>query len=112
MALPAFLQPYLPAYDISQVDDQDPALRRELITHILNLGDETAVKWLFDTYALSEIKKAVRYPMRGMWLRRSLHYWKAILAIEIPGDVYELALMDLRPRPRLYEEFFKLEVSP
>ena len=111
MALPPFLQPYLPSYDISRLGKNDLVVRRELITQILNLGDETAVKWLFGSYALSEIKKAVRYPMRGMWLRRSLNYWETIFSLEITKDVYELALIDLRPRPHLYEKFFKLEVS-
>ena len=44
--IPQFLQPFLWSSDISKLDTQKDKLR--IITNILNLGSEKAVKWLFE----------------------------------------------------------------
>lgn len=96
MLLPRFLQVYVPSYDISSLDKDDPGVSREIITQILNLGDDKAVAWLFDNYTLNKIKNVVEKPQRGVWNEESLNYWKQILKIhKIPG--YDAAIMNIYP---------------
>ena len=112
MRVPKFLQPYVPSYDVSDLKlERDKDL---LITQVLNKGDDGAIKWLFKTYSISEIRKFVKNPTRGMWFRRSLNYWAKILNIKIPKFNFELAIIELNDlRPKLYERFYKsLDVSP
>jgi hypothetical protein len=91
MALPKFLQPYLASYDLSRLDKNDPAVRQELITQILNSGDDKAIRWLFQTYSKKTIKNAIRHPKRGNWFKDSLSYWQRILGIKIPSSVAQKA---------------------
>ena len=96
MGLPKFLQPYLPSYDISSLPGNDTAVAREIITQVLNLGDEKAVTWIFKTYTLGKIKSAVKNPQRGVWGEESLNYWRQILKV---GKIknYETALQKIYP---------------
>lgn len=82
MTLPGFLQPYLASYDLSKLDEDSPQVAREVISQVLNLGDEKAVKWVFDNYTLDQIRQVVRCPSRGIWFRESLDYWMAVLKID------------------------------
>lgn len=111
MALPKFLQPYLASYDLSRLNlDEDKDV---IITQILNLGDEKAVRWLFENYLIGDIKKVVENPTRGMWTRRSLSYWQKILDARIHKFSFELAIINLDPGSKIHEKFFeKLDVLP
>lgn len=112
MTVPKFLQPFVASYNVNDLDiKRDKDL---LITQVLNKGNDEAVKWLFATYSLPEIKRFVRNPTRGMWYRRSLNYWAKILDVKIPEFSFELAVIELNDlRPKLYEKFYKsLDVSP
>lgn len=81
MPLPKFIQPYIPSYNVTKLDKQDPSVANEVITQILNLGDEKAVAWIFDTYTIDQIRNAVENPERGVWNEKSLNYWSQILKI-------------------------------
>lgn len=105
MALPKFLQPYLASYDLKSLDRESD--KQLVITQILNKGDDKAVKWLFKNYSLSEIKKVVKNPQRGMWFPSSLNYWIKIFNLKIPDFTYQLAILSLGFRPKLYQNFFK-----
>jgi len=107
VALPKFLQAFLPSYDISKMDLHNPEDRREIITQILNYGDKKDILWLFSTYDLREIKENISHPMRGCWQERALNYWTKIFNIKMPKIIYEVAIMSLKPRPELMEKFFK-----
>lgn len=82
MAIPPFLQTYLPSYDIKDLDGKDVSVANEIITKILNLGDEKAVSWVFDNYTIDEIRGVVSSPKKGVWNEESLNYWKNILKID------------------------------
>lgn len=104
--LPKFLEPFLPSYNISKMDLHHPADRREIIIAILNKGDEKDLKWLFRTYSLRDIKEEIQDPGRGIWFRDVLYYWTRILDIKLPKIVFEAAIFDLNPRPKLIERYF------
>ncbi len=71
--IPQFLQPFLWSIDISKLDTQKDKLR--IITNILNLGSEKAVKWLFEMYTKEEIQTVVENPKSGEWNKKSINYW-------------------------------------
>ena len=96
MALPKFLQPYLPSYDVTKLEKDIPGVSDEIITQVLNLGDDKAVAWVFDNYTLDEIKNVVKNPQRGVWNEESLNYWKKILKISKVSD-YEKAILNINP---------------
>lgn len=98
MPLPKFLHKYFWSYDVSTISSVDPANRGLVITHILNLGDAKALKWLFKTYSWEQIKDVLKEPWRGVWDKRSLDYWKNILEVDIPQDAYEKAIFRLEPQ--------------
>ncbi len=82
MSLPIFLQPYLPSYNVEHLDEDDETIANEIITQVLNLGDDKAVAWVFDNYNMDQIRGVVRNPERGVWNRKSLNYWSQILKIK------------------------------
>ena len=106
MALPKFLEPFLPSYDISKMDLKDPYDKKLIIEAILNGGTMKEIKWLFKTYNLDEIKNVLRNPRRGCWDRRVLNYWTKIFEIKLPKIIYEVAILSLRPRPKLIRRYF------
>jgi len=73
--VPEFLQPYLWSYNLNNLKFEDSGVAKTVITQILNLGDEKAVRWLFSIYPIETIKNAVEKPLRGMWEKRALNYW-------------------------------------
>ncbi len=96
MSVPSFLQPYLASYDLTKLNKDDPNVTVEIITNILNLGDNNAVRWLFDNYTLSEIRNVVKNPKRGVWNEESFNYWKNILKLDdIHG--YDSAILNINP---------------
>jgi len=100
MPLPKFLHKYFWSYDVSKISSADHADRDLIVTHILNLGDTGALKWLFKNYSLEQIKDVLKEPWRGVWDKRSLNYWKNILEVDIPKDIYEKAIFRLEPQVR------------
>lgn len=96
MGLPSFLQVYLPSYDISKFDPKSAAVAREVITQVLNEGNEKAVKWVFDNYTLDQIRECIKNPQRGTWFEESINYWKTILKIENITN-YKQAILNIYP---------------
>lgn len=96
MAIPSFLQAYLPSYNLKTLDAKDPSVTNEIITKVLNLGDEKAVSWIFDNYTIDEIREVVSAPKKGVWNEESLNYWKNILKID---QIYkrDKAILNLNP---------------
>jgi hypothetical protein len=70
-------------------------------------GGKKAIRWLLKTYTEEEIKEILKNPQRGMWLKSVLDYWLKYFDIKIPKFTYELALLSLKPRPKLIERFFR-----
>ena len=95
MALPKFLQPYLPSYNLSQLRHDFPGVKEEIITQILNTGDDRAIRWLFTNYNLNEIKEAIKHPKKGVWFKNSLNYWAKILNIKTSPSSYKKAIFNL-----------------
>ncbi|PIV01220.1 hypothetical protein COS54_01390 [Candidatus Shapirobacteria bacterium CG03_land_8_20_14_0_80_39_12] len=95
MTLPKFLQPYLPSYDVSQLQHNVSGVKKEIITQILNTGDSRAIRWLFNNYSLEDIKEIIRCPQKGVWFKNSLNYWTKILNIKISPFVYKKATFNL-----------------
>lgn len=106
MALPKFLEPFLPSYDISQMNLKDRYDKKLIIEAILNQGTMKEIKWLFKTYSLREIKNVLRDPGRGCWNERALNYWTKIFDIKIPKLIYDVAIFSLCPRPKLIMRYF------
>ena len=82
MTIPSFLQTYLPSNDIKNLDGKDVSVANEIITKVLNLGDEKAVSWVFDNYTIDKIREVVGNPKKGVWNEESLNYWMSILKID------------------------------
>ncbi len=82
MAIPAFIQVYLPSYDVTKLDEKNPAVAREVITSVLNEGNTQALEWIFHYYSLDEIRECIKKPQRGVWFAESLNYWRQILRVD------------------------------
>ena len=106
MALPKFLQVFLPSYDISKMDLRNPYDKKLIIEAILNRGEMKDVKWLFKTYSKREIKNVLRDPSRGCWRERSLNYWTNVLDVKLPDIVYKVAILSLHPDVSLLKRYF------
>jgi len=107
MRLPKFLEPFLPSYDISKMDLRDPYDKKLIIEAVLNQGTMKEIKWLFKTYSFREIKNVLRNPRRGCWDARVLNFWTKFFGIKIHPIIYEMAILDLIPRPEKQEKWFK-----
>lgn len=94
--VPSFLQPYLASYDLSRLDKNSPAVAKEIITEVLNEGDEKAVNWVFGNYTLAQIREAVSHPQRGVWFEESLNYWSKMLKIDELKNQSE-AILNINP---------------
>lgn len=95
MALPSFLQPYLPSYDLSRLEIEGD--KRLIITEVLNKGDFRALSWIGKTYSKEEIHRVITTPMRGMWHRSVLMYWLRIFDLSLPEETMRDALLNLKP---------------
>lgn len=95
MALPSFLQPYLPSYDVTRLEIEKD--KRLIITEVLNKGDFRALSWIGKTYSKEEIQRVITIPMRGMWLRSVLLYWLRIFDLSLPEKTLREALLNLEP---------------
>ena len=107
MPLPKFLAPFLPSYDISEMDLRDPYDKKLIIEAILNQGTMREIRWLFKTYSLREIKNVVKNPGRGCWDARVLNFWTKIFGIKIHPIIYEIAILNLNPQPEKWERWFR-----
>ena len=107
MALPKFLEPFLPSYDISKMDLRDRYDKKLIIEAVLNQGTTKEIKWLFRTYSIREIKNVLRNPSRGCWDARVLNFWTKFFDIKIKSIIYEMAILDLNPQPEKRERWFK-----
>lgn len=95
MALPKFLQPCFPSYNVRNLDrTRDKNL---IITQILNYGTEKDLEWLTKNYSKKEVKKVLLKPDKGMWLKEVLVYWQKILDLKIPKSVFQKAILDINP---------------
>lgn len=106
MALPKFLESFLPSYDISKMELRDPYDKKLIIEAVLNRGAVKDIKWLFRTYNTREIKNVIGHPRRGCWQERKLNYWTKVLDVKIPELIYKVAIMSLTPRPKLMQRYF------
>ena len=79
MIIPDYVRPYLWSYDISKLDLKHD--RRRIIVNILNLGSETAVRWLFSVYSRAELIQAITDSAAGEWSPKSWRFWSLIFDI-------------------------------
>lgn len=106
MALPKFLQFFLPSYDISKMELHDPYDKNLIIEAILNRGTTKDIKWLFKTYSTRKIKNVIKNPNRGCWDARVLNFWTKIFGIKIHPIIYEMAILDLNPNSEKWKRWF------
>ena len=106
MALPKFLEPYLPSYDISKMNLKSFYDKKLIIEAVLNQGTMKEIKWLFRTYNLREVKNVLRNPRRGSWDARVLNFWTKIFKIKLHPIVYETAVINLNPQPEKWKRWF------
>ena len=107
MALPKFLQAFLPSYDISKMDLHNRYDKKLIIEAILNYGTTKDIKWLFRTYSVREIKNVLKNPSRGCWIARALNFWTKFFEIKIKPIIYEMAILDLIIKPEKQERWIK-----
>ena len=107
MSLPKFLEPFLPSYDISEMDLKDPYDKKLIIEAILNQGTMREIRWLFKTYSKREIKNVLKNPSRGCWDARVLNFWTKIFNIKIHPIIYEMAILNLNPQSEKWERWFR-----
>ena len=103
--LPKFLQSCLWSYDLSKMTPEGN--KETIITQVLNYGDSQAIRWLFKTYKLYELKDVIRKPRRGLWLENAINYWSKILKIKVDPYYYKFCILDVNPNPELWQEFWK-----
>lgn len=81
------------SYDIDALDVRRD--QRLIITQVLNRGGAEAVRWLRTQYTDPEIAAVVQTPARGRWFPQVLHFWAAILNLQIPANVIRQAVLAL-----------------
>jgi len=106
MALPRFLESFLPSYDISKMELHNPYDKKLIIEAVLNQGTTKDIKWLFKTYSLREIKNVIKNPSRGCWDARVINFWTKIFGIKIHPIIYEMAILDLNPNLEKQKRWF------
>jgi len=106
MALPKFLQYFLPSYDISEMYLHNPYDKKLIIEAVLNRGTTKDIKWLFRIYTTREIKNVIKNPSRGCWDTRVLNFWTKIFGIKIHPIIYEMAILDLNPNLEKQKRWF------
>lgn len=95
MALPKFLQPCFPSYNLKSLDkNRDKKL---IITEILNFGTEKDLIWLTKNYSKEDLKNVVVKPDKGVWLKDVLLYWQKILNLKILEKDFKKAIIDINP---------------
>ncbi len=82
-SIPKYVAPFLWSYNLSELDLVKHSKR--IITNILNFGTKEATDWLFETYTIEDIKKAIIEPLPGEWNKKSMNYWALMLDVK-PGD--------------------------
>jgi len=107
MALPKFLEPFLPSYNISKMDLHNPYDKKLIIEAVLNQGTMKEIKWLFKTYSGREIKNVLKQPRRGCWDARILNFWTKFFGIKIHPTVYEMAILNINPQPEKWERWLR-----
>ena len=95
MALPKFLKPCFPSYDLDSLDLQRN--KKLIITQILNFGTERDLKWLGRAYSQRDFKEVLSQPERGVWLKEVLLYWLKVFNLKISKKAFQQAILDLRP---------------
>lgn len=93
MAIPIFLQPCFPSYDLKSLDKERD--KKLIITQILNHGIDRDIRWLGKNYSQKEIKKAISSPTRGMWMKSVLSYWLKIFNLKLSKKTLDKAIINL-----------------
>lgn len=73
---PAFLQPFLWSYDLSQMDIERD--KRVIVRQILDYGTKPATDWLRRTYTAGEIRAGIRDSVQSDWSKKSLALWELV----------------------------------
>ncbi|SRR5260221_3872403 len=97
ISIPNFIQVYLPSYNISKLDAKSPSVTREVVTQVLNQGDDKALRWVFENYTLDKIRECVEKPQKGEWFPESLNYWRQILKVKKILN-YDSAILNMYPQ--------------
>lgn len=95
MALPKFLQPCFPSYDLENLDINSD--KKLIITEILNYGTEKDLEWLTKTYSKKDLRQILSKPEKGAWLKDVLEYWQKILGLKIGRNDFQKAILDIHP---------------
>jgi hypothetical protein len=66
--------------------------KKEIITQVLNYGTWEDLKLLFEIYPEKEIKKVIKNPRRGVWLRKVLNFWATIYQLKLKKEIFERAI--------------------
>jgi hypothetical protein len=98
------MQVVLWSYDLSKINpDRD---RKLIITQGLNYGSEQVVSWIKENYTEDQIREVITHPSRGIWFRERLRRWLKYFKMMIDPLDFEVAILDLNPRPKLTNAFF------
>jgi hypothetical protein len=102
--LPEFLRSVLWSYDLSSLDKERDW--RLIISQSLNYGNSEVIEWVKANYGGDKIKEIVVHPRRGIWLREKLRKWLGYFGIMIDPLEFEIAIMEMGPKPKLMNAFW------
>jgi len=88
--IPKQFQKVLFSYRLNKIDLEKH--KKEIITQVLNYGTWEDVKLLYKLYPEKEIKKVIKNPQRGVWLRKVLNFWTKIFGIKLKKNIFEKAI--------------------
>lgn len=78
--IPAKIKPFLWSYDTKKINKKRD--KKRIITNILNIGNDGALKWLFKNYDKKDIRENIKKPLAGEWNNKSLNFWSLIFGVK------------------------------
>jgi len=77
--VPSYAEPFFWSYHVGMLDIE--VHKTLIITHILNIGSEKAVRWLQDTYTSEEITEVMKASVKTAWDKKSLALWSLVYGV-------------------------------
>jgi len=79
MSLPPTLSPFFQEYDIAKLNPQTDS--HTIIERVLQSGNRSEIRWLFETYSREDIKKWVRSFSEEKLPQPHRAFWRIVLEI-------------------------------
>lgn len=70
--------------------------KNEIITAVLNKGNNQDIKWLFKNINQEKIKLTIAQPMKGQWDKKSLNLWQKYFNIQLSQQAIYQAIQSIK----------------